>query len=63
MPYFLIKPKMRRVWLLVVSILFYSFWNPLYVFLLLYCILVTYVAGRLIGRFQDASSKFWISSC
>ena len=57
MPYFLIKPKMRRVWLLVVSILFYSFWNPLYVFLLLYCILVTYVAGRLIGRFQDASSK------
>ena len=57
MPYFLIKPKMRRVWLLVVSILFYSFWNPLYVFLLLYCILVTYVAGRLIGRFQDVSSK------
>ena len=57
LPYFLIKPKMRRVWLLVVSVLFYSFWNPWYVFLLVYCILVTYVAGILIGHFKDSPAK------
>ena len=56
-PYFLVKPKFRRIWLLVVSVLFYSFWNPLYVFLLLYCILVTYGFGLLIRKFHGSAKK------
>ena len=56
-PYFLVRPKFRRIWLLVVSVLFYSFWNPLYVFLLLYCIIVTYGSGLLIGKFQGSLNR------
>lgn len=56
-PYYLVRPKFRRIWLLVVSVLFYSFWNPLYVFLLLYCIIVTYGSGLLIGKFQGSLNR------
>ncbi len=56
-PLFLPNFKIRRIWLLFVSVLFYSFWNPSYVLLLFYCILVTYCSGLLIGKFQGSTIK------
>ena len=58
--YFLIKPRFRRILLLTASLasyVLYSSQSPVYFFLLLYCILVTYVSGLLIGHFRDSAGK------
>ena len=47
--YFLIQPRLRRLWLLVISICFYGLWGPQYLLILLFCISVTYTTGRLLG--------------
>ncbi len=48
--YFIIPQRVRYLWLLAASYIFYMGWNPHYVVLLLFSTIVTYLSGILIGR-------------
>lgn len=51
--YYILPKKVRYVWLLCASCYFYMQWNRIYIFLLLFCIIVTYTGGVLIEHFKD----------
>jgi D-alanyl-lipoteichoic acid acyltransferase DltB (MBOAT superfamily) len=51
---FYITPKRwRYLFLLAVSFIFYMWWNPLYILLLIFSIVITYVCGLVVGRLKD----------
>lgn len=50
--YALINPKLRNLWLLAVSIAFYAWGEPKWIFLLAFSTIVNYVAGLLLDAFQ-----------
>ena len=49
----------RNTALVIFSLIFYAWGEPVYVFLMLGSVLVNYVAGRLIDRFDDGSPRRW----
>lgn len=51
--YYIIPRKLKNLWLFVVSILFYGFGEPAYVFLMLFAITVNYITGLLFGKWAD----------
>lgn len=51
--YYVIPRKVKNLWLFVVSILFYGFGEPVYVFLMLFSITGNYVAGLLLDKWKD----------
>lgn len=51
--YYVIPRKARNLWLFIVSILFYGFGEPKYVFLMLFAITVNYITGLLFGKWAD----------
>lgn len=51
--YYIIPRKVKNLWLFVVSILFYGFGEPAYVFLMLFAITVNYITGLLFGKWAD----------
>ena len=51
--YYIIPRKVKNLWLFVVSILFYGFGEPAYVFLMLFAITVNYITGLLFSKWQD----------
>ena len=51
--YYIIPRKLKNLWLFVVSILFYGFGEPAYVFLMLFAITVNYITGLLFGKLAD----------
>lgn len=53
--YFLLPGKIKKVWLLICSYLFYALWNPAYVILLMLVTAVTYFAGLFIGNRKEES--------
>ena len=58
--YFLIPANFlvwRNVALLVVSLLFYGWSEPLYIFIMLFSICVDYVCGYLVSKHQDTAPK------
>lgn len=52
-----VPAKMRVYLLLAASIIFYMCWNPIYILLLLFCILVTYSFAIFISRAADKKRK------
>ncbi|WP_022668865.1 MBOAT family O-acyltransferase [Desulfospira joergensenii] len=57
------KNKIRLVWLLSVSLFFYGWWNPVYLFLLIGSILINYLLGAILsGRYVELkrNSRFTI---
>ena len=44
-------------WLVVASLFFYGWWNPVYFFLILGSICFNYVAGIILGNFQRKTYK------
>lgn len=48
--YFLIKPKIRWVWLLISSYYFYMSWNPKYAILIGFSTIITYLSGIFISN-------------
>ena len=46
--YFLCPSRLKNLWLFAVSLFFYAFGEPIYVFLMLLAILIGYFAGRVI---------------
>ncbi len=55
--YFLVPKKLRNTVLLVTSLVFYGWGEPRYVFLMIASILLGYVSGLLIERFQTKRLK------
>lgn len=51
--YYIIPRKVKNLWLFVVSILFYGFGEPAYVFLMLFAITVNYITGLLFDKWAD----------
>ena len=46
--YYCMPQRSRYIWLLVASYYFYVQWNPIYIVLLFFCTLLTYICGRII---------------
>ena len=55
--YYLFPRKVRNIWLLVISIVFYGWGEPIYVFLMIFTIVVDYVCGYLVDKFRDDKKK------
>lgn len=55
--YFLIRTDLRNVFLLIMSLLFYAWGEPIYVFLMLGSIMMNYVGGLLIERQRRKQTK------
>ncbi len=55
--FFIIPRKLRSIWLLLASYFFYMCWNPLYILLILFSTVVTWISGRLIGGAESDRGK------
>ena len=55
--YFAVPQKAKNAVLLIASLLFYSYGEPIYILLMIGSILLNYTAGRLLGRFDDSAKK------
>lgn len=56
-PYFLFPVKWRNAWLFAVSLLFYGWGEPVYILLMVFTILVDYIAGYLVGKYENNRKK------
>lgn len=52
--YYLLPHRARYLWLLAASWYFYMQWNALYILLLLFCTVVTYVSGLVLEKLKNA---------
>ena len=60
--YFLVPKGVRNLVLLVVSLVFYGWGEPKYVFLMIFSIVLFYGCGLAIGRSEDQKQKkFWLT--
>lgn len=65
--YYIIPPKVKNMWLLIASVVFYATWNPYYLIFLGICIFVSYIFAILIEKHDKEKSKvlrrifLWIS--
>lgn len=57
--YFILPPRLRNLWLLGCSYLFYMCWNPRYALLMLASTAITWLAGIAMQK-ADAVKKKWI---
>lgn len=55
--YFLSPVKFRNLWLLLVSLFFYGWGEPKYVFLMIFTILFDYVCGYFVGKYREDKPK------
>ena len=64
--YFLIPHKylkLRNLELLIMSLLFYGWGEPIYMFLMMFTIIVDYIGGYFVGKYLDTNkkvSKIWM---
>ncbi|SFG50892.1 alginate O-acetyltransferase complex protein AlgI [Lachnospiraceae bacterium C7] len=49
--------KLQNIWLLIVSLIFYAWGEPVYVSLLIISIIVNYIMGLLVDRYNDVNQK------
>ena len=55
--YYFVPKKSKNLILLLVSLAFYAWGEPIYVFLMLFSILIDYINGLLVERFSDQPKK------
>jgi len=55
--YFISPVKFRNLWLLLVSLFFYGWGEPVYVFLMVFTIAVDYIFGYLVGKYRDSAPR------
>ncbi|MGN0464542.1 MAG: MBOAT family O-acyltransferase [Acutalibacteraceae bacterium] len=55
--YYAVPAKFRNAVLFAVSLIFYGYSEPVYIFLMLFSITVNYVSGILIGKFSENRKK------
>lgn len=57
--YFLIRIELRNIFLLIMSLVFYAWGEPIYIFLMLGSILLNYTSGILIHFCRQQKHVFW----
>ena len=55
--YFIAPVKLRNLWILLVSLFFYGWGEPVYVFLMIFTVLFDYVCGYYVGKYKDTNHK------
>ncbi len=55
--YFTVPFKLRNFVLLIVSLVFYGWGEPIYVFIMLYSIIVDYICGHFAGKYRETDKK------
>ena len=55
--YFIVPKKGRNLVLLLTSLVFYGWGEPLYVFLMIFTILFDYVCGYVVGKTRETKPK------
>ena len=55
--YYLFPRKVRNIWLLVISLVFYGWGEPIYLFLMIFTIVVDYVCGYMVDKFRADKKK------
>jgi len=55
--YYLLPFSFRNIWLLIVSLVFYGWGEPVYMFLMIFTILVDYVSGYFVDKYLDTDKK------
>lgn len=51
--YFILPKKIKNLWLLIMSYLYYMCWRPEYALLMLASTVITFVSGLIIGKYKD----------
>lgn len=55
--YYVLPVRMKSYWLLAASYYFYMNWNPVYVVLLLFCTLTTWLSGMIIEKLKSVKNN------
>lgn len=58
--YYLLTPKLRWIWLLLASCYFYMYFKPVYILIILFTIVIDYIAGLLIEKARGSNKKFFL---
>ena len=59
--YYLAGPRLRNIFLLLASLIFYAWGEPVYIWLMLFSILINYAGGRLVDLDMDSAwRKFFL---
>ena len=51
--YFLVPVKWRNLWLLIVSLFFYGWGEPIYILVMIFSIVINWLFGNAIGKYRD----------
>ena len=51
--YYLINPKLRNIFLLLVSIFFYAWGEPKFVFIMMFSIFINYIFGLMVDKYRE----------
>ncbi len=55
--YYIAPYKWRNVWLFIVNFIFYGWGEPVYLFLMIFCITINYFNGMMIGKYRLVNDK------
>ncbi len=55
--YYLLPVKWRNIWLLIISLIFYGWGEPVYSLLMIFTIIVDYIGGYLVDKYRDNRKK------
>ncbi len=55
--YYIAPVKWRNIWLFAVNLVFYGWGEPIYILLMLFSILINYIAGILIDKYRNEEKK------
>lgn len=62
--FFILPQKIKNIWLLFMSYIFYMGWNKKYLLLLVAVTAATYITGRMIEIAKNHSTKkAWLFTC
>ena len=55
--YFVVPMKWRNVWLLLISLVFYGWGEPVYVFLMIFTIIVDHISGFYVDKYLETDKR------
>ena len=55
--YFLVPRKLKNIWLLIVSLVFYGWGEPVYISLMVFTIIVDYICGYFVDKYRENRKK------
>jgi len=55
--YFVVPMKWRNIWLLLISLVFYGWGEPVYVFLMIFTIIVDHISGYFVDKYLDTDKR------